>query len=70
MAYTLSKEDKTAIIDQHMKSLATSKYNMEVSLLIENAVENPSETNVDYYNGQIETIDAKIDALTAELNSL
>ena len=38
MTYVLTNEEKTAIIEQHLRTLEYSKYNTTISLMEENAV--------------------------------
>lgn len=70
MAYTLTNEEKLNIISQHQKSLETSKYNLQVSLLLENAVATPNATNVAYYNDQLTEVETKLSALADEADEL
>ena len=63
---TLSNEEKISIIDQHIKNLEYNKYNLEVSLVEENAVANPEATNISSLNSQIAVLNSKISALQAE----
>jgi len=67
---TLDKEDKVAIINQHKRNIEYSKYNLEVSLITENAVLNPDETNIDSINEKIADLDRKLSVLDAEIASL
>lgn len=67
---TLSNEDKVAIINQHKKNIEYNKYNLEVSMIEENAVANPSQSAIDSLNDQIADLDNKLTALDAEIASL
>ena len=71
MSYTLTNEEKITIINQHLRTLAFSKYNYEISILEESSGSAPSsddtmQTLVD----QVGILNAKISALMAEVESL
>lgn len=70
MTYELTNDEKRNIINQHLRNLNYSKYNVEISLLEENADVAPSEENLGSLNGQLATINGKIEVLTAELESI
>lgn len=67
---TLSNEEKISIINQHKKNVEYSKYNLQVSLIEENAVSNPDQDAIDSLNDKIADLDSKISALDAEISSL
>lgn len=67
---TLSNEEKISIINQHKKNVEYSKYNLQISLIEENAVTSPDQDAVDSLNDKIAEIDKKITALDAEIDSL
>ena len=46
MTINLTKEEKAQIINSHIRSLAYTKYNLDIDILQENAKLNP-ETSVD-----------------------
>lgn len=66
----LTNEDKISIINQHKKNVEYSKYNLQVSLIEENAVTSPDQDAIDALNDKISEIDKKITALDAEISSL
>lgn len=66
----LSNEEKIVIINQHRKNLEYSKYNLDISLIEENAVDSPSQEAIVSLNNQIDDLNSKISALDAELASL
>lgn len=66
----LDSSDKIAIIDQHLRNLEYSRYNIQVSLIEENAVSVPNTEAVEAFNERLEQIDLKISALNAEKESL
>lgn len=63
-------EEKIHIIQQFMKNLAYSRYNIEVSLIAENAVTPSNQNNIDGFTNQLQEIDQKLAALQEELNIL
>lgn len=67
---TLSNEDKIAIVNQHKRNIEYSKYNLQVSLIEENAISNPDQTAITDLNSKIAELDNKLDALDAEIASL
>lgn len=67
---TLSNEEKISIINQHKKNVEYSKYNLQISLIEENAVTSPDQDTIDSLNDKITEINKKITALDAEIASL
>jgi heat shock protein HspQ len=70
MAYTLTKEEKIDIINQHLKNLEYSKYNSEISLVEESAAGKPQQNLIDEIQEQIDNINAKTSALLSTIESL
>lgn len=70
MTIELSNEEKTAIVNSHIKNLTYNKYNLEISIIEENAKATPNSTNLSSLNAQISEIDDQMAALQAELASL
>lgn len=70
METLLTNEDKVSIVKQHKKSLEYNKYNIELSLLEENALTNKNQETIDSFNDQISDLDKKIAVLDTELASL
>ena len=70
MEEQVSVEEKIHMIKNFIKNLSYSRYNIELSLIAENAIENPNENNIVSFNIQIEEIDDKIEALQNELAQL
>lgn len=66
MTYELSKEDKLAVIQSHMKNVALNKYNAELSLLQEQAALSPKSQNIQAANDTIAQSDAQLEALQQE----
>lgn len=70
MVYELTTEEKTGIIEQHLKNIAFSEYNLDLSLTAEQALQNPSSSTILSLNSQKDDLQAQKDALLAELESL
>ena len=66
----LTNEDKISIINQHKRNIEYSKYNLQVSLIEENAVTSPDQDAIDSLNDKIVEVNKKITALDAEIASL
>lgn len=66
----LSTQDKIGIVQQHIKNLQLNKYNLEVSIVEENALQNPAQSTLDSLNSQISDIVAKLAVLNTELTTL
>ena len=67
---TLSNEEKLGILNQHIKNVEYNKYNLELSLMEENAVSSPNAEAVSSLNAQIASVDLKLEALEAEKSTL
>lgn len=65
MTYELTNEEKAAIINQHIKNLEYSIFNLNLSLIEENASE--SSSSIDSIEAQLEELNSKKTALLAEL---
>ena len=70
MAEVLTVDEKQAIIGAHKRNIEMDKYNLELSLIEENSVTNPSEQIVSELQLKINQASAKLSALNAELESL
>lgn len=66
----VSVDEKVHIINQFMKNLAYSRYNVELSLLLENSVSSPNQNNIENFTTQLQEIDDKLAALQQELVEL
>ena len=70
MTVLLSNEEKTGIINQHLRNLHYSKFNIEISLVQENArVQKETETIVSL-NAELADVETRITALEEELDKL
>lgn len=70
MVYTLTKEEKIDIINQHLKNLEYSKFNSEISLIEESSIPEPQQALVDEIQSQIDSINTKMAALLSEIAAL
>ena len=66
----LTAEEKKAIAEQHLKNVLFSEYNIELSLVEENAAAVKDQATIDSLNSQMTAITAKKNALTSELDSI
>lgn len=67
MTTTLTKEEKAQIIESHKKTLDYNRYNLEISIIQENAKSSPSSSVLADFNARIEEIDDQAAALDVEL---
>lgn len=70
MSYELTKEEKITIVNQHLKTLEYSRYNIQMSMDQENAIENPSQIVIGSLTNQLAENDARKAVLLAELDEL
>lgn len=66
----LTKEEKIQIIESHKTNLDYTRYNLEVSLLEENARAKVNQVAVDALQAQIQEIDAQKAILDSEIASV
>jgi len=69
-AIELTKEEKIGVIQSHMKNVQYSKYNAQITLVEEGALETPNAENVAAANEVITKADAQLAALQAEIDAL
>ena len=70
MTTTLTKEEKTIIIDQHIKNLDFSIYGLELEVIQYEAWSTVDPEGLARINSNLSTLNAKRDALNAEKSSL
>jgi hypothetical protein len=70
MSIVLTNEEKSAIVSQHIKNVDYSIYNLELSLIEENAVTSPDADKISSLNDQLTDLNAQKTALNAELSAL
>jgi len=68
--YELTNEEKNNIIITHLRTLAFQKYNLEVSILEEQALEEPNQETINALNAQVQVVQSKISRLETESDSL
>jgi hypothetical protein len=70
MAYVLTNEEKIGIVEQHLRNLEYSKFNVSISLIEESSITPVKQDLIDDLEKQISDINAKIESLVAELATL
>jgi prefoldin subunit 5 len=70
MTIELSAEEKITIVEQHIKNLAYSLYNTQISLMEANASTVKNTELIASLNNQISEYGKQISALQAEITSL
>jgi hypothetical protein len=70
MTIELTAEEKITIVEQHMKTIAYSEYNAQLSLAEEQAISAPNQNNITTLTNQIADILAQKQVLQSELDSL
>lgn len=70
MTSILTNEEKAAIVNQHIKNVEYSIYNVELSVIAENAVSSPDADKITSLNNQLSDLTAQKAALEAELSAL
>jgi hypothetical protein len=66
----ITNEEKMGIINQHMRNVQVNKYNLELTLLEENALTSPNTETVTAVTAQIAEANKKIAVLETELESV
>lgn len=67
---TLTNEEKVVIVNQHLKNLNYSKFNIEISLIEENAKSIKDTDQIASLNAQSTDIDSRITALETKIEEL
>jgi hypothetical protein len=70
MTINLTKDEKAQIINNHIKSLSYTKYNLEIDILQENAKATPVASSITAFQNQLEDIQGQITALNTELTAV
>jgi predicted nucleic acid-binding Zn-ribbon protein len=70
MTINLTKDEKAQIINNHIKSLSYTKYNLEIDILQENAKDTPVASSITAFQNQLEDIQGQITALNTELTAV
>ncbi len=66
MTTQLTNEEKISIINSHLKNLEYNKFNIEMSIVEEEAKSTPDSSTLSSLNSQISEIDVQVAALNAE----
>ena len=66
----LTDNEKAAIIKAHIKNIASNKYNAELSLIEDEALEESNQDSVFFLQKRISDYNAQINALQSELEKL
>lgn len=66
----LTNDEKKMILSQHVKNVTTNIYNLQVSLIAENALETPDQNTITNLNNQIAKEELKKTALLEEYATL
>jgi hypothetical protein len=70
MTVELTAEEKTTVIEQHLKNVAYAQYNVTLSLAEAQAVSTPNTENVSSLMEQVADLAAQKQVLLTELASL
>jgi hypothetical protein len=70
MTNILSKEERTQVVNSHKRNLAMNQYNVEISLIEENAKSVKDTASIQNLTDASSAIDLQIAALDAELASI
>jgi hypothetical protein len=70
MTYELTTQEKTDILNQHLRNLELSIYNLSLSILEEEAKSTPEAETLSSYNSDLSDLNAKKEVLLDELASL
>jgi hypothetical protein len=70
MADLLTTEEKIGMINQHIKNIELNQYNLDLSLIEENALDKPDSGRVESLEAQIAEAATKINALKQVLTRL
>ena len=66
----LTDNEKAAIIKAHLRNIEANKYNVELSIKEENALENPNNDVLASLNQRMSSFQAQVDSLEEELSKL
>jgi len=66
----LTNQEKIEIINSRLKSLESSKYDVELSIEEENSIESPSQQILDSHQARLADVNARIAVLQTKLEEL
>jgi hypothetical protein len=70
MPLEITNEEKIDVINTRIKNLKIGRYNLEVSLIEENSLDEPSEATSSLLTQEIANTNKRIEALELELTKL
>lgn len=70
MSIELTNDEKIQVIEQHLRNLVYSEYNIGLSIKENQSVAMPDQSSIDSLNLQLADLSAKQAALQAELAKL
>ena len=70
MTFELETEDKINIVKNHLRNIATNKFNIELSIAQANAMSRPPVETIDSYNLQLNDFAAQEAILSQKLDEL
>lgn len=70
MSSELTNQEKIEIIDNHIRNLNAGKYNLELSLVEENSIDNPSQEKTSLLTQEIADTVNRIEAIQLLKNEL
>jgi hypothetical protein len=70
MTYELSMDEKVSIVNQHLRNISFKKYNLDLSLVEEQALSAPNQERIAVINSDMAEVVAQTAALLLELESL
>lgn len=70
MDIDLTNQEKTAIINQHLKNIVINIYNLNIAIISESSLTEPNQDNLDNLNDQLAKENIKKQALLEEYAKL
>lgn len=70
MSIELTNDEKIQVIEQHLRNLVYSEYNIGLSIKENQSVAMPDQSSIDSLNLQLADLSAKKAALESELSKL
>lgn len=70
MSYELTNAEKIEILTNHVRNFEFAKYNLQVDILAEQAVDNPDPIRIADMQSQVADMDDKVQALENEITRI
>jgi uncharacterized coiled-coil DUF342 family protein len=70
MTIDLTPEEKKTIVEQHLKTVLFSEYNLTLSLIEANALTEKNQSNIDSLNKQMSEVRSQKSVLQQELDTV